>query len=109
MHRASKRDKYAKSLPRYKVGTQVLVRNFTRKPLERKFVSGYHIVRILSDNAYELRKPNRKTFEVNVHHIRPIGKVTTKQNEKRICNNSSPKQNLRDRQNIRPPVKLTYT
>ena len=60
MHRASERDKYAKSLPRYKVGTQVLVRNFTRKPLERKFVSGYHIVRILSDNAYELRKPNGK-------------------------------------------------
>ena len=72
-------------------------------------MSGYHIVRILSDNAYELRKPNGKTFKVNVHHIRPFGKVTTKWNEKRICNNSSPKQNLRDRQNIRPPVKLTYT
>ena len=71
-------------------------------------MSGYHIVRILSDNAYELMKPNGKTFKVNIHHIRPFGKVTTKQNEKRICNNSSPKQNLRDRQNIRPPVKLTY-
>ena len=109
MHRARKRDKYAKSLPRYKVGTQVLVRNFTRKPLERKFVSGYHIVRILSDNAYKLRKPNRKTFKVNIHHIRPIRKVTTKWNEKCICNNSLPKQNLRDRQNIRLLVKLTYT
>ena len=72
-------------------------------------MSGYHIVRILSDNVYELRKPNGKTFKVNVHHIRPIGKVTTKRNEKCICNNSSPKRNLRDRQNIRPPVKLTYT
>ena len=82
--------------------------NFTRKPLERKFASGYHIVRILSDNAYELKKPNGKTFKVNVHHIRPVGKVTTKRNEKCICNNSSPKRNLRDRQNIRPPVKLTY-
>ena len=30
-------DKYAKTLPKYKVGTHVLVRNFTRKPLERKF------------------------------------------------------------------------
>ena len=109
IHRARKRDKYAKSLPRHKVGTQVLVRNFTRKPLERKFVSGYHIVRILSDNAYKLRKPNGKTFKVNVHHIRPVRKVMTKRNEKRICNNSSPKQNLRDRQNIRPPVKLMYT
>ena len=109
MHRARKRDKYAKTLPKYKVGTQVLVRNFTRKPLERKFVSGYHIVRILSDNAYELMKPNGKTFKVNVHHIRPFGVTATKRNEKRICNKSSPKRNLRDRQNIRPPVKLTYT
>ena len=109
MHRARKRDKYAKTLPKYKVGTQVLVRNFNRKPLERKFVSGYHIVRILSDNAYELMKPNGKTFKVNVHHIRPFGVTATKRNEKRICNKSSPKRNLRDRQNIRPPVKLTYT
>ena len=72
IHRARKRDKYAKSLPRYKVGTQVLVRNFTRKPLERKFASGYQIIRILSDNAYKLRKPNGKTFKVNAHHIRYI-------------------------------------
>ena len=108
IHRARKRDKYAKSLPRYKVGTQVLVRNFTRKLFERKFASGYQIVRILSDNAYELRKPNGKTFKVNVHHIRPFGKVTTNQNEKHICNNSPPKRNLRDRQNIMLPVKLTY-
>ena len=70
IHRARKRDKYAKILPRYKVGTQVLVRKFTRKPLERKFVSGYQVVRILLNNAYELRKPNRKTFKVNTHHIR---------------------------------------
>ena len=55
IHRARKRDKYAKSLPKYKVGTQVLVRNFTRKSLERKFASDYQIVRILSDNAYKLR------------------------------------------------------
>ena len=59
IHRARKRDKYAKTLPKYKVGTQVLV-NFTRKPLERNFVSGYQVVRVLSDNAYELRKPNGK-------------------------------------------------
>ena len=71
-------------------------------------MSGYQIVRILSDNAYELRKPNGKTFKVNIHHIRPLAKVMTKWNVKRICNNSSPKQNLRDRQNIRLPVKLRY-
>ena len=108
IHQARKRDKYAKSLPKYKVGTQVLVRNFTRKPLERKFASGYQIIRTLSDNAYKLRKPNGKTFKVNAHHIRPFGEVLSKQSEKCICNNTSPKRYLRDRQNIRPPVKLTY-
>ena len=70
IHRARKRDKYAKILPRYKVGTHVLVRNFTRKPLERIFVSGYQVIRILLNNEYELRKPNGKTFKVNTHHIR---------------------------------------
>ena len=54
-------------------------------------------------------KPNGKTFKVKVHHIRPFGNIATKRNEKRICNKSSPKWSLRDRQNIRPPVKLTYT
>ena len=33
IHQARKRDKYAKTLPKYKVGTHILVRNFTRKPL----------------------------------------------------------------------------
>ena len=33
LHKARKCDKYAKELPRYLVGTKVLVRNFTRKPL----------------------------------------------------------------------------
>ena len=78
IHRARKRDKYAITLLKYKVGTQVLVRNFTRKPLERNFVSGYQVVRVLSDNAYELRKPNGKTFKVNTHHIRLYGNVKHK-------------------------------
>ena len=108
IHRARKRDKYAKTLPKYKVGTQVLVRNFTRKPLERKFVSGYQVVRILSDNAYELSKPNGKHFKVNTHHIRPYRNVKHKRNEVCICDTSSFKHKLRDRDNIRPPVKLTY-
>ena len=108
IHRARKRDKYAKILPKYKVGTQVLVRNFTRKPLERKFVSGYQVVRILSDNAYKLRKPNGKTFKVNTHHIRPYRNTKHRQNIERTCDDSSFKCNLRDRDNIRPPVKSTY-
>ena len=108
IYRARKRDMYAKTLPKYKVGTQVLVRNFTRKPLERKFVSGYQFVRILSDNAYELRKPNGKTFKVNTQCVRPYGNVKHKQNEVCICNASTFKCNLRDRDTIRPPAKLTY-
>ena len=99
---------YAKTLPKYKVGTQVLVRNFTRKPLERKFVSGYQVIRVLSNNAYELRKPNGKTFKVNTHHIRLYENVKHKQNEVCTCNASTFKCNLRDRDTIRPPVKLTY-
>ena len=108
IHRARKRGKYAKTLPKYKVGTQVLVRNFTRKPLERKFVSGYQVARILSDNAYELRKPNGKFFKVNTHHIRPYGNTKRRRNEECTCDDSSFKCNLRNRDNIRPPVKLTY-
>ena len=78
IHRARKRDKYAKTLPKYKVGTQVLVRNFTRKRLERKFFSAYQVIRVLSDNPYELRKPSGKTFKVNTHHIRPYGNTKHK-------------------------------
>ena len=81
IHRARKRDKYAKTLPKYKVGTQVLVRNFTTKPLERKFVSGYQVIRVLSDNTYELMKLSGKTFKVNTHHIKPYGNTKHKRNE----------------------------
>ena len=108
IHRARKRDKYAKSLPKHKVGTQVLVRNFTRKPLEKKFISGYKVIRVLSDNAYKLRKPNGKTFKVNTHHIRPFGNATSKRNGKRICDNSSFERSLRNRDNIKPPARLAY-
>ena len=38
LHRARKCVKYDKELPKYLVGTRVLVINFTRKPLEKKFV-----------------------------------------------------------------------
>ena len=108
IHRARKRDTCAKTLPKYKVGTQVLVRNFTRKPLVRKFVGGYQVARILSDNTYELRKPNGKTFKVNTHHIRPYRNTKCRQNEECTCNDPSFKCNLRNRDNIRPLVKLTY-
>ena len=106
IHRARKRDKYAKSLPKYKVGTQVLVRNFTRKALERKFIGGYQVIKVLSDNAYKLRKPNGKTFKVNPHHIRPFGNATGKRDGKCICDLSSFGRNLRNRDNIKPPVRL---
>ena len=68
-------------MPKYYQSTrQVLVRNFTWKPLERKFVSGYQVIRILSDNAYELRKPNGKTFKVNTHHIMETPNINKMQN-----------------------------
>ena len=85
LHKARKRDKYAKELPKYSVRTKVLVRNFTRKPLERKFLEGYKVVKVLSNNSYELSKPNGRTFKVNIHHIRPYGKVNTKS----VCNHQS--------------------
>ena len=100
IHQARKRDKYSKTLPKYKVGTHVLVRNFIRKPLERKFVSGYQVVIILSDNVCELRKLNGKTFKVNTHHIRPYGNVKHKWNEVRICDVSTFKCNLRNRDTL---------
>ena len=108
IHRARKRDKYAKTLPKYKVGTQVSVRNFTRRPLERKFVSGYQVVRVLSDNAYELMKLSGKTFKVNTHHIRPYGNTKHNQNEICICDTSTSNHNLRNRDIIKPSVKLMY-
>ena len=73
LHSTRKHDKYAKELPKYMVGTQVSVRNFMRKPLERKFISGLNIIKVLSNNLYELLKPNGQMFKVNVHHIRPYG------------------------------------
>ena len=38
LHRARKCDKFAKELPKYLVGTQVLVKNFMSKPLERSLL-----------------------------------------------------------------------
>ena len=35
LHKARKHDKYARELPKYSLGTKVLVRNFARNALER--------------------------------------------------------------------------
>ena len=107
LHKARKCDKYARQLPKYLVGTKVLVRNFTRKPLERKFLGGYKIVKVLSSNSYELSKPNGRTFKVNVHHIRPNG------NAKHSINTQLPAHNscsciLRNRETLQVPNRLTY-
>ena len=80
LHKARKHDKYAKELPKYSVGTKVLVRHFTRKLLERKFLGGYEIVKVLSSNSYELSKPNGRTFKVNMHRIRPYGNAKHRKN-----------------------------
>ena len=47
LHKARKCDKSARELPKYSVGTKVLVRNFTRKPLEQKFLGGYKIINVM--------------------------------------------------------------
>ena len=104
LHRARKRDKYAKELPIYSVGTQVLVRNFTRKPLERKFLSGFSTVKVLLNNLYELLKPNGQTFRVNVHHIRPN---STGRKVRQLVAIDPHNRVLQNRENLSAPIRLT--
>ena len=107
LHKARKCNKYARELPKYSVGTKVLVRNFTRKPLERKFLGGYKIVKVLSSNFYELSKPNGRTFRVNVHHIRPYGNAKYRKNAQSPAHNSC-NHILRNREMLQAPNRLTY-
>ena len=107
LHKARKCDKYAREFPKYSVGTKVLVRNFTRKPLERKFFGGFEIVKVLSDNSYELLKPNGRTFRVNVHHIRPYGNTKHRKNAQSPVHNSC-NCNLKNRETLQAPNRLTY-
>ena len=95
------------------VGTQVLVRNFPRKPLEKKFVGGFSITRVLSNNAYELQKPNGRMFKVNVPHIRPYGTGKgrkTKEPANVVLHNLHNSHNrvLRNRETLNAPDRLTY-
>ena len=107
LHKARKHDKHARELPIYLVGTKVLVRNFTRKPLERKFFGGYEIVKVLSNNSYELLKPNGRTFRVNVHPIRPYGNAKLRKNAQSPAHNSC-NHILRNREMLQAPNRLTY-
>ena len=47
-------------------------------------------------------------LKVNTHHIRPFGNTKHRRNKERTCDDSSFKRNLRNRDNIRPLVKLMY-
>ena len=107
LHKARKHDKYARELPKYSAGTQVLVRNFTRKPLERKFFGGYKIVKVLSNNSYELLKPNGRTFRVNVHHIRPYSNAKLRKSAQSPGHNSC-YHILRYREMLQTPNRLMY-
>ena len=107
LHKAREHDKYARELPKYLVGTKVLVRNFNRKPLERKFLGGYKIVKVLSSNSYELSKPNGRTFKVNVHHIMPYGNAKHRENAQSPAHNSC-NRILRNRKMLQAPDRLTY-
>ena len=110
LHRARKHDKYAKELPKYLVGTQVLVRNFTRKPLEKKFAGGFSITRVLSNNLYELLKPNSRMFKGNVHHIRPYGtgKGRKTKQPSNVDLHNSHNCVLRNRETLNSTNRLTY-
>ena len=94
-------------MPKYLVGTKVLVRNFTKKPLERKFFGGYEIAKALSKNSYELLKPNGRTFRVNVHHIRPYGNTKHRKNAQSPAHNSC-NHILRNREMLQAPNRLMY-
>ena len=113
LHRARKHERYAKELPKYLVGVQISVRNFTRKPLDKKFVGGFSITRVLSNNAYKLQRPNGRTFKVNVHHTRPYGTGKgrkTTQPENVVSHNSHSSHNhvLRKREILNALNRLTY-
>ena len=98
LHRARKHDRYAKELPKYSTGTQVLVRNFTRNTM------------VLSNNAYEPQKPNSRTFKVNVHHIRPYGTGKGRKTKQPANVDLHNLQNhvLRNRETLNVPNRLKY-
>ena len=110
LHRAKKHDRYAKELPKYLVGTQVLVRNFTRKSLEKKFVGGFSITRELSNNSCKFIKPNGRSFRVNVHHIRPYGtgKGRKTKQPSNVDSHNLHNHVLRNREMLSAPNRLTY-
>ena len=89
------------------VGNQVLVRNFIRKPLEKKFVSGFSIVRLLLNNSYELLKPNGQMFRVNVHHTRPYGTSKGRKTRQPTTVNLH-NRILRNRETLNAPDRLMY-
>ena len=83
------------------------MRNFTRKSLGKKFVGGFSITRVLSNNSYELLKPNGRTFRVNVHHIRPYG-TSKGMKAKQPANVDLHNHVLRNRETHNAPNRLTY-
>ena len=93
-------------MPKYSLGTKVLVRNFTRELLERKFLGGYEIVNVLSSSSYELSKPNGRAFKVNVHHIRPYDDAKHRKNAQSPAHNSC-SHILRNREMLQALNRLT--
>ena len=59
-----------------------------RRPLEKKFISGFTIVKVLSNNSYEILKPSGRTFRVNIHHIRPHGKSKDQKSRQTVITES---------------------
>ena len=72
LHRAGKRDKYAKELPKYLVGTQVWL-EISQGNLWRRSLLVDSVLPGYCQITHELQKPNGRMFKVNVHHIMPYG------------------------------------
>ena len=78
-----------------------------RKPLEKNFITGFTIVKVLLNNLYELLKPNGQTFRINVHHIRPYGTSKGRKTRQAVTVNLY-NCVLRNRETLNAPDRLTY-
>ena len=75
--------------------------------MEKNFFGGFSITRVLSNNLYELLKPNSGTFRVNVHHIRPYG-TSKGRKTRQPANIDLHNCVLRNRETLNAPDRLTY-
>ena len=78
--------------------------------MEKKFVGGFSITSVLSNNLYELLKPNGRTFKVNVHHIRSYGTSKGRKTKQpsNVDSHNLHNRVLRNRETLNAPNGLMY-